>query len=60
MAIARPDGTAVTSAEGGLMPAGTYRVQLLGGPGLTPLSDPADLVVGRPQTHRTPGGPSHD
>jgi putative serine protease PepD len=71
MAIALPDGTAVTAGSGGLpqstatttsgcfayqlnaadlglatLPAGTYQVQLLGGPDLTPLSGPADLTVG--------------
>jgi putative serine protease PepD len=83
MAIALPDGTAVTSAQGGLpqstasttsgcftfevaaadlglatMPDGTYQVQLLGGPNLTPLSDPASLVVGHPQTHAAQPGTS--
>lgn len=71
MAIAMPDGTAVTASSGGLpqstaattsgcfayeltapdlglatLPTGTYQVQLLGGPDLTPLSAPTDLTVG--------------
>jgi putative serine protease PepD len=71
MAIAMPDGTAVTASSGGLpqstatsasgcftyeldasdlgratLPSGTYQVQLLGGPDLTPLSGPADVTVG--------------
>jgi hypothetical protein len=76
VAIAMPDGTAVTASSGGLpqstaattsgcfayelsapdlglatLPAGTYQVQLLGGPDLTPLSDPTDLTVGGTRQH---------
>jgi putative serine protease PepD len=76
MAIALPDGTAVTAASGGLpqstataaggcfayelrapdlglatLPTGTYQVQLLGGPDLTPLSAPTDLTVGTARQH---------
>jgi hypothetical protein len=81
MAIAMPDGTAVTAASGGLpqstatatsgcfayelrapdlglatLPAGTYRVQLLGGPDLIPLSAPTDLTVGTARQHAAKAG----
>ncbi|HMG65394.1 MAG TPA: serine protease, partial [Streptosporangiaceae bacterium] len=40
------------------LPAGTYQVQLLGGPDLTPLSAPADLTVGAAPQHAAKAGAS--
>ena len=51
----------LSAADPGLatLPAGAYRVQLLVGPDLTPLSEPADLTVGTARQHAAkPGAPS--